>query len=315
MSIAVQKYIRRNIRRDRRKSFANPAVNFDIIAEYMDAVVLLRKPEGITSFDAVSRCRRILHERKAGHTGTLDPNASGLLILLFGRYTKYLPYCVKDHKSYHATFTLGTLTDTGDIWGNVLERREPAVHSEEEVRRASQAFLGDIQQIPPMYSALKVNGRKLYELARKGESIERKPRPVHVSGLEVSLREGVWHMDATVSSGTYIRTLITDLGEAIGEYAAMSSLVRYGIEHLSLEDAVTLEQLEKEPLFLPPVRVLDPAIPLIELETKQVEDVIHGRAIHLACVEPLVILKQKDQVLAAYERRDDGRYHCQRGLL
>ena len=284
-----------------------------IIHRYMDAVLLLHKPEGITSFDAVSRCRRALQERKAGHTGTLDPNASGLMILLFGRYTKFLPYCVKDHKAYHATFRFGQMTDTGDIWGNPVAEKTPSAHTLAEVQAAADTFLGDGVQIPPMYSAIKINGQKLYELARKGKTVERTPRPVHIDRMEISLVDGIWHLDAVVSSGTYIRTLITDLGEKLGEYAVMSSLVRTGIESIPLSEACTIDELKEHPAFVTPERVLDPSFPVIEPENP--EFIIHGRTVKLARTEQVVIFQQNGQILAAYERRGDGLYHCQRGLL
>ena len=279
----------------------------------MDAILLLNKPAGITSFDAVSRCRKIFHERKIGHSGTLDPNAAGLLILLLGRYTKFLPYCIHNHKHYHATFQFGARTDTGDIWGQVLEEKQPASHTEEELQALADTFLGDGFQIPPMVSAIKQNGQKLYELARKGVEVERKPRPVHISRMQVSKIDEVWHLDAIVSSGTYIRTLITDLGEKAGEYAAMASLVRTGIEQVSLDDACTIEELETGPAFVSPAVILDPSFPL--LEAPDPDAVIHGRSIALESDSPVVILTGDDQILAAYERREDGRYYCQRGLL
>ena len=151
----------------------------------MDAVILLNKPAGMTSFDAVAKCRRIFHERKIGHTGTLDPEASGLMIILLGKYTKLLPYCVKNHKAYQATLKLGEMTDTEDIWGTIINTKTPSIHTEAEIDNAVQSLTGDILQVPPMYSALKKDGKKLYEYARQGIEIEREARPVHISSLEV----------------------------------------------------------------------------------------------------------------------------------
>lgn len=279
----------------------------------MDAVLLLHKPTGITSFDAVSRCRRIFHERKIGHSGTLDPNASGLLILLLGRYTKFLPYCVHDHKQYHATFVFGEQTDTGDVWGTVTARKEPGFHTLESLQEAADTFLGDGEQIPPMVSAIKQDGRKLYELARKGIEVERKPRPVHISRMQISQIDDVWHLDAVVSGGTYIRTLITDLGAKVGEYAVMSSLVRTGIETVSLEQACTLEQLENAPAFVSPRVILDPSFPIVEAPDP--DAIVHGRSVTLEHEADIVIFETDGELLAAYQKRDDGRYHCQRGLL
>ena len=279
----------------------------------MDAVLLLNKPIGMTSFDAVNRCRRVLHEKKVGHTGTLDPNAEGLLILLFGKYTKFLPYCVKDHKHYRAVFEFGKDTDTQDIWGNVIGEKEPALHTVEEVQAAADSFIGESLQIPPMYSAIKVNGQKLYDLARRGKTVEREPRPITVDRMDVSLEDDRWILNATVSGGTYIRTLIHDLGERLGEYAVMSGLTRTGIEHLSLSEACLLEELETKPAFVPVEHVLDPSIP--QCETEDYDAVIHGRSIELPCDAPLVLMMKDGNALAAYALRQDGRYHCQRGLL
>ena len=279
----------------------------------MDGVILLNKPIGMTSFDAVNRCRRILHERKAGHTGTLDPNAGGLLIVLFGRYTKFLPYCVKDHKHYQAEFVFGRMTDTGDIWGNTIAEKTPAAHTEQEVQSAADGFLGVQEQIPPMYSALKVNGQKLVDLARQGKTVERKPRKVVIDRADVSFADGTWKLDAIVSGGTYIRTLINDLGESLGEYAVMSALQRTGIESLSLAEATELSRLEEEVVTVPPERVIDPSIPRVE--TSDYESVIHGRTIELSLDVPLVLMEKDGQILAAYTKREDGLYHCQRGLL
>ena len=279
----------------------------------MDAVLLLNKPAGMTSFDAVNRCRRIFHERKSGHTGTLDPNARGLMIILFGRYTKFLPYCVKNHKQYEAGFRFGIETDTQDIWGTVIASKEHRTHTLEEVQNAASSFLGEGMQTPPMYSAVKINGRKLYELARKGETVERVPRPVVIDRMDVSKDDEAWKLAATVSGGTYIRTLIHDLGARLDEYAVMTSLVRTGIEDVKLSAACTLEQLETSPAFVPVETVLDPSIPFVE--TADPDAVIHGRKIELEHDAPLVLLGHQGRVLAAYRKQEDGLYHCQRGLL
>ncbi len=279
----------------------------------MDAVLLLNKPVGMTSFDAVNRCRRILHERKAGHTGTLDPNAEGLMIILFGKYTKFLPYCAANHKCYEAEFIFGSMTDTQDIWGTEIDQRTPKPHTLEEVQKAASSFVGEGTQIPPMYSAVKINGQKLYDLARKGQVVERKPRPVTIDRMDITKENDTWRLSAVVSGGTYIRTLIHDLGASLGEYAVMSKLTRTGIEDIRLCEACTLEQLEASPAFVPVERVLDPSIP--KVETNAYEYVVHGRAIRLDRNDPEVLLTKDGTVLAAYVRREDGIYHCQRGLL
>ena len=280
----------------------------------MDAVILLNKPAGMTSFDAVAKCRRIFHERKIGHTGTLDPEASGLMIILLGKYTKLLPYCVKNHKAYQAILKLGKMTDTEDIWGTIINTKTPSIHTEAEIDNAVQSLTGDILQVPPMYSALKKNGKKLYEYARQGIEIEREARPVHISTLEVEkINETNYRMNAVVSSGTYIRTLITDFGKQLDELAIMSSLVRTKIEHLSLKDACTFEDLESGVSFLSPIQVIDPTYKIVE--TDRVVDIKNGKRIKLDIRDPQVIFTSNGELLAAYALQEDGLYHCLRGLF
>ena len=280
----------------------------------MDAVILLNKPAGMTSFDAVAKCRKIFHERKIGHTGTLDPEASGLMIILLGKYTKLLPYCVKNHKAYQATLKLGEMTDTEDIWGTIINTKTPSIHTEAEIDNAVQSLTGDILQVPPMYSALKKDGKKLYEYARQGIEIEREARPVHISTLEVEkIDETNYLMNAVVSSGTYIRTLIADFGKQLNELAIMSSLVRTKIEHLSLKDACTFEDLESGDSFLSPLQVIDPTYKIVE--TDQVVDIKNGKRIKLDIQDPQVIFTSKGELLAAYALQEDGLYHCLRGLF
>ena len=280
----------------------------------MDAVILLNKPAGMTSFDAVAKCRRIFHERKIGHTGTLDPEASGLMIILLGKYTKLLPYCVKNHKAYQATLKLGEMTDTEDIWGTIINTKSPSIHTEAEIDNAVQSLTGDILQVPPMYSALKKDGKKLYEYARQGIEIEREARPVHISTLEVEkIDETNYRMNAVVSSGTYIRTLITDFGKQLDELAIMSSLIRTKIEHLSLKDACTFEDLESGVSFLSPIQVIDPTYKIVE--TDRVMDIKNGKRIKLDIFDPQVIFTSNGELLAAYALQEDGLYHCLRGLF
>ena len=280
----------------------------------MDAVILLNKPAGMTSFDAVAKCRKIFHERKIGHTGTLDPEASGLMIILLGKYTKLLPYCVKNHKAYQATLKLGEMTDTEDIWGTVINTKTPSIHTEAEIANVVQSLTGDILQVPPMYSALKKDGKKLYEYARQGIEVEREARPIHISSLKVEkIDELNYRMDAVVSSGTYIRTLIADFGKQLNELAIMSSLVRTKIEHLSLEDTCSFEDLESGKAFLSPIQVIDPTYKIVE--TDRVTDIKNGKHIKLDITDSQVIFTSNGELLAAYALQEDGLYHCLRGLF
>ncbi len=281
----------------------------------MNGILLINKSMGMTSFAAVAKCRRTFHEKKTGHSGTLDPNATGLLLVFLGKYTKYIPYCVKDHKHYKATFELGKKTDTQDIWGTIIATKEPSVYSDEVLTQKAHCFIGEIEQVPPMYSALKKDGKKLYEYAREGIEVERKARRVRVNQCIVThLHDNVYAMDAIVSSGTYIRTLIEDFAASLGEYGTMTSLVRVGIESLSLEEAVDIDSLDETAVFIDPKRVLDPAWKLIE--TDQVADIKNGKKIKVdGLMEPQVIFTHQDEILAAYQYEKDGLYHCVRGLF
>jgi len=275
---------------------------------------LLNKPAGITSFDAVRKCRRIFQEKKAGHTGTLDPQASGLMIILLGKYTKLLPFCVKDHKAYHATFQLGIATDTEDIWGNVVEEKKPQMHSQSELDALTRSMLGDQIQIPPMYAAIKKDGRKLYEYARQGITVEREARPIHIDSLTVqNIGDNTYEMNAVVSSGTYIRTLITDFAKGLGEIGTMTSLVRTAIENVSLDMACNIDALEELQEFVNPLKVLSSEYHLVDItEDKRI---MNGMKIKQNYGYDKIIFCKEGKPLAAYERRDDGLYHCLRGFF
>lgn len=272
----------------------------------------MNKPAGMTSFKAVSTSRRLLNEKKGGHTGTLDPNAQGLLIVLLGRYTKLTPYCIHDHKHYYAEFVLGQNTDTEDIWGSVTETAAPSAHTAEELAAAAAKLTGTIAQVPPMYSAIKVNGQKLYKLARKGKEIERQARTVQVDQLTVHhLHDQTYSMEAVVSSGTYIRTLIHDFCTELHECGAMSFLERRGIEDLTLDEAVDFDHLQQG--FIDPVRIIDKSWPVLDGQAYK-DHIIHGRKLKLNEDVSRMIFRDENGLLAAYVKEEDGFYHCQRGL-
>lgn len=207
-------------------------------------VINVRKEKGMTSFGVVSRMRRIFNQKKIGHTGTLDPEVEGVLVICMGKATKLVEDMSRGTKSYRCTMLLGRTTDTQDLTGTTL--RECAVTAtEEDVRRALLSFSGKQMQVPPMYSAVKVNGKKLVDLARRGIEVERKAREVEFSEIgldEIALPQVTFHV--TCSHGAYIRTLCHDVGEALGCGACMASLVRTRVEEFRLEDAHTLAELE-----------------------------------------------------------------------
>lgn len=279
----------------------------------MDGIILVNKPKGITSFQAVAQVKRTFHEKKTGHSGTLDPQAEGLLIIALGKYTKLLPYIAHDHKHYVATFSLGKKFDTADVWGKVIEETDYLAHTQLELEQISNQFLGAQKQIPPMYSALKKDGKKLYEYARKGIEVERKPRDITISSLCVkSVDDNSYLMDAIVSEGTYIRTLIEDYCACMNEVGYMTSLKRVGIEQLSLKDACPLDELSESSL-VDPLSVLDPRLDLYEVDN--VQDILNGKTIKLKTNKKRVILIHASSILACYELRNDGYYHCVRGLF
>ena len=214
----------------------------------MDGIINVYKETGFTSHDVVAKLRGILHQKKIGHTGTLDPAATGVLPVCCGKATKVCELLTDKEKSYRAVCRLGIETDTQDTTGEVLNQYDISGITEDDIRRCVNEFQGDIMQVPPMYSALKVNGRKLYELAREGKTVERKARPVHIDSIDIidiDMEKGIFSMDVTCSKGTYIRTLCHDIGKKLGIAAAMENLIRTRVSVFRLEDAITLSQIQK----------------------------------------------------------------------
>ena len=211
-----------------------------------DGIINVYKEKGFTSFDVVAKMRGILGQRKVGHTGTLDPAAEGVLPVCAGKGTRLCDMLTDHDKTYRATMLLGVVTDTQDTTGAILEEKDASHLTEEEVREAIMSFVGDYDQIPPMYSALKVDGKKLYELAREGKVIERKARPVTIHEIVIesmNLPEVV--MSVSCSKGTYIRTLCNDIGEKLAVGGCMKELLRTKVGRFVLEETLTLADLQK----------------------------------------------------------------------
>ena len=207
-------------------------------------IIVIHKEKGFTSHDVVAKLRGILHMKKIGHTGTLDPDATGVLPVALGKGTKLVDLLTDKEKTYEAVLHLGIDTDTQDMSGTVLEER-PVNVTEDEVRKVLKSFVGEQLQVPPMYSALKVNGKKLYELAREGKTVERKARPVcfyEIEPLEFHLP--LVKIRVTCSKGTYIRTLCHDIGEKLGCGGCMEELLRSRVGRYSLFESHTLAQVE-----------------------------------------------------------------------
>ena len=210
-----------------------------------NGILIIDKPAGWTSMDVCAKVRGILREKRVGHGGTLDPMATGVLPVFVGRATRGVEFAEKGWKEYAAGLRLGVSTDTQDVTGTVLETR-PVTAGREDVEAALAAFRGDIQQVPPMYSAVKIQGKKLYELARRGKEVERKPRPVTIRELELLEAESGtdYRLRCLCSKGTYIRTLCHDIGQRLGCGGTLYSLRRTMAAGFTLAEAVTLEEVQ-----------------------------------------------------------------------
>ena len=252
----------------------------------VDGVLLLDKPYAMTSNAALQTARRLLNAQKAGHTGTLDPLASGLLALTFGEATKFSADLFHADKTYIAGIKLGQKTTTGDLEGDFLQTR-PVRVNRADIEKALDAFRGDILQVPPMFSALKRDGKTLYDLAREGVSIEREARSVLIEKLEIlEFADELLTVEVTCSKGTYIRVLAEDIGEALGCGAHLASLRRTKVGALSLEDAVTLQALEtmsvEERLAtLKPLDALMQTLPAVHLSENDRVRFCHGQRLAL----------------------------------
>ncbi len=258
----------------------------------LDGVLLLDKGIGLSSNDALMRAKRLLRAQKAGHTGTLDPLASGLLPLCFGEATKFSQDLLEADKTYEAIMRLGIRTSTGDAEGEVLETF-PVEVGTPEIEAALARFRGPISQVPPMHSALKRDGKPLYEYARAGQVVEREAREVTIHTLEL-LRADLPDVAfrVTCSKGTYVRTLAEDIGAALGCGAHLVALRRTGVGALTLEHAATLKQLEgmeeaARDTCLQPVDALLSTFPLVRLDSDDARRFLHGQRLRLADLAPI----------------------------
>lgn len=244
-------------------------------------VLIINKPAGMTSHDVVGKVRRLYGLRRVGHTGTLDPMATGVLVVLVGRAAKAAEYLMSDRKSYTATLRLGLVTDSGDTTGKALSKTDKLPDGP-AVRAVLDDFRGEIEQIPPMYSALKIGGKKLVDLARRGVTVEREPRKITIYRLEAFPTEtkSDYRLEVDCSGGTYIRTLCEDIGAALGCGGTMASLCRTETGGFSLDAAHTLEELEgmtaqERRALLYPVESLFAALPALRL-SRFFEKLIRG---------------------------------------
>ena len=271
----------------------------------------------MTSHDAVFKLRKMLKEKKIGHGGTLDPDVTGVLPIAVGKATRLIEYMQEEGKVYEGEITLGFSTTTEDASGDVVEVTPVSPElSQEMVDQAMAAFVGQIVQIPPMYSAVKVDGRKLYEYARAGQEVERPKRTIEISSFERTsplVAEGDlirFTFRVKCGKGTYVRTLSVDLGARLGYASHMSKLERTGSAGLTLKDALTLAQIsdlvEKGDFsFLRPLELGIGDLPTIELTSEQVTEVSFGRRISLNSHADLLAAFHQDKLVAILERRDE----------
>jgi tRNA pseudouridine55 synthase len=272
--------------------------------------LLLDKPPGITSATVVSRVKRLLKEKtKIGHTGTLDPLASGLLVLLLGRATRLSRYVTNLDKAYTATARFGAVSDTLDAEGEITDLDAP-LPSEEAIRDALPTFTGNLLQVPPMASALKQGGVRLYELHRRGISVEREARPVTVHSLtlaDLDPAEQTATFEISCSSGTYVRTLLSDLATSLGSGAYLTALRRTRVGHLNVKDAQTSKDFETvHNHIIPPLEVMAhlPEVTVSEEAGRRL--VCHGRRIERSWIEGSYLVVCGGELLAIYRNFEDG---------
>ena len=277
-----------------------------------DGIIVINKPRDWTSMDVCAKLRGVYREKRVGHAGTLDPMATGVLPVFVGQATKAVSFAEDGKKEYCASLRLGVVTDTQDIWGTVL-REAPANVTEGDLRAALPQFTGEIEQEPPMYSAIKVQGQKLYELARKGVEVERKPRRISIYELELLERDenGDWGLRVVCSKGTYIRTLCHDIGAALGCGGCMSALTRTMAAGFTLDEAVTLEDAqERGEALLRPVDSLFRQYPAYRIDYAEAER-------RCRCGNPIRAFNSKDGIYRVYGQ--DGAFlalsRCENGVL
>lgn len=218
----------------------------------MDGVLIINKPKGFTSHDVVNILRKALNTKKIGHTGTLDPNATGVLPILIGKATKISKYLIEHNKTYIATISLGEKTDTGDEQGNIIEKDLNFQNiSCKQIGDVLKTFIGKQKQIPPIYSAIKINGKKAYEYARKGQTVELEPRNIEIYSIDlIKIENNEITFEVSCSKGTYIRTLCEDIAKKLGTIGYMKELTRTNVNEFKLENAVTIDEIKENSLIV-----------------------------------------------------------------
>ncbi len=271
----------------------------------MDGIIIINKPAGMTSHDVINRLRKKYHQKKFGHTGTLDPQASGVLVVLAGRAAKLLQFLSDTDKEYEAQITFGKKTDTSDIWGEVIE--EQPVRTDFNFDQVLQSLKGKQHMKVPAYSAKKVNGRKLVDLARNDKEVPEVYQDTEIYDIE-PVSEDPYEFRVSCSSGTYIRSLCELIGEKTGNLACMSGLVRTKASGFDLSQAEDLDA--REHTLYPMLSVLD----LPEIEFSPIEDIYNGKHVRIDTPHSRVVIVDRGEPVAVYDRHHQNVFSCTRGL-
>lgn len=280
-----------------------------IYGDIMNGILLINKPPKMTSHDVVFRLRKILKTKKIGHSGTLDPDATGVLLVLVGKATKILPYLEDTDKEYIATMELGRSTSTDDAFGETLETKE--ITKINDFKTLIESFIGKQKQLPPMVSSIRVNGRKLYEYARNHEAVERPLRDIEIYNIEV-LSEEKMEFRVACSSGTYIRSLCRDIALKSDNLGCMASLVRTKVGRFTLDDCVSLEDVEQGNFSMHSIQ--DALSGYTMIDYTPIEDIYHGKTVQIDSDADLIAIKDQEEIIAIYKHHHQKWYSCARGL-
>lgn len=279
----------------------------------MDGIILVNKPQGMTSHDVVNKLRKILKTKKVGHCGTLDPDATGLLVVCINKATKALQFLMADNKNYQATLLLGKSTDTYDLEGKVTKEKEFTGVDKQEVIQVLNSFLGPQKQVPPIYSAIKVNGKKLYEYARNNEEVVIEPRNITIHDIKlVDIRDNEIIFDVVCSKGTYIRSLCVDIAAKLNYPGLMSNLNRVQSGVFNINDSSTLEEIENGTYKL--ISVDEALSDYQKIIVDDVNIVYHGKKIPSDIQEVVAVCDRNEHILAMYGPDGQGNLKNIRGL-
>ncbi len=281
----------------------------------MSEILYIDKPKGITSFDLCFKLRKVFNTKKIGHTGTLDPNATGLMVCLINNASKTNQFLVSARKEYIATVKIGIKTDSEDIDGEVIEQKDEVMPSSEEIRNALKSFLGKSSQIPPMASAIKVNGKKLYEYMRNNETVEIKPRDIEIYSIELlDVNDDTFSFRCNVSSGTYIRTLAQDVLKKLNIIGTCFDLRRTKIDDIDINEADSLEDVLAGNYHVHSIyEVLSKYYYVYRVsDSKAIKD---GKPFKADLKDETILCVDENNLALAIYKKEDGMYRCVRGLL